>query len=81
VWLDAPGASEAEEPTVVTASAPGLAIPEEVADGLVHAALEAARVEILLVRKRTDGESGPLVEATVEGAMVDALLLRWREAR
>jgi len=72
VWLDEPGT--AEEPAVA-ASAPGLAVPEEIADDAVHAWLETPRVEIILVRRRA-GEEGPLVEATVEGALVDALLVR-----
>jgi hypothetical protein len=77
VWLGEP--RPAEEPAVLAETpAAVLAVPEEIADGSVHAWLQAAQVEILLVRRRS-GEAGPLVEATVEGALVDALLVRRRE--
>ncbi len=66
-------------PAIAPATAAVPVLPEEIADGAVHASLEGARVEVLLVRRRS-GEAGPLVEATIEGALVDALLVRRPDA-
>ena len=73
VWLEEPD-PPVDAPALAVAAAP--VVPEEVGDGAVHGALEGAHVEILLVHRRTGGEGGPLVEATVEGALVEAVLLR-----
>jgi hypothetical protein len=82
VWLDEARPAEPEGPAPVPAAATAtaaLALPEEIGDGQLHASLEAARVEILLVRRRSGVDGEPLVEATVEGALVDALLVQHRE--
>jgi hypothetical protein len=77
VWLEEPD-PPAEAPAAVATFAPP-PVPEEIGDGVFHGTLEGAHVEILLVRRRADGDGGPLVEATVEGALVDAVLLRRRD--
>jgi hypothetical protein len=91
-WLGEQLATDEPVPAAVTASAPVaasapiaalaplpvVAIPEEITDAsVVRAALQGASVEILLVRRAANGE-GPFVDATVEGALVDAVLLRRR---